>query len=60
MSLWSQYGALAVVEDVGTHLEDVLLPHELLPLPTRQEAELGADEADLARPAPDHSGSAGE
>lgn len=36
----------------GTHLKDVLLADELLALPPSQEAELGPDEADLARAAP--------
>lgn len=37
----------------GTDLVDVFpTPDELFFLPARQDAELGADEADLARPAP--------
>lgn len=37
-----------------TDLEDVFLADELFPLPTRKQAELGTDQADLARPAPNY------
>lgn len=41
--------------DNETHLVDVLPPpDQLLLLPPREHAELGADEADLARPPPRH------
>ncbi len=38
---------------MDTYLVDILLPaNELLPLPTRQHAELRTDEANLACPSP--------